>query len=113
MKMFKSLVTQAFTPRFGANTPVFKHLAQLFYSYRYRTEDIEKALKEAFGSSPQALLFGSTYATKQDTAKVGVVSMSGEDQNKAHLLANYSREWSFLSSAGMYRCVSPSPECYH
>jgi hypothetical protein len=73
--------------------PIFRHVAQLVYSHRYDSNAIDNALQKAFPRSESRTLFGSHMTNGPDSIKVGVVSMSGEDNTKPCLLANYSRDW--------------------
>jgi hypothetical protein len=83
------LSQDAFSPRMFLKIPGFKNPAQLFYSYRYETEGIEKALEKAFGTGP---LFGheTKAQTRGDLVKVGVIAAM-QSIATPYLFANYSR----------------------
>jgi hypothetical protein len=85
---FEKLSEVAFLKRIWLKVPVFCHTAQLFCSYRYKSDGIEAALQTAFGQGP---LFGHNESSSQDTVKVGVVSgVFGERQ--PYIFTNYSRD---------------------
>jgi hypothetical protein len=87
MKQFKSLVSTAFSNRELLAVPGFKNVAQIFCSYRYKTDGIEGALKRAFGLHP---LYGQIATADSEPVKVGVVAASDVDK-RPYLFANYSR----------------------
>jgi hypothetical protein len=93
--MFETLSTDAFNRRFWMGIPIFKHAAQYMYSYRYDSQAIENALRLAFPRSNDHRLFGQRPKHGLDSRKVevGVVAMSGENNDRPCLLANYSRDW--------------------
>jgi hypothetical protein len=85
---FERLSEVAFSKRIGLKLPMFRHTAQLLYSYRYKSEGIESALQQAFGQGP---LFGHDKASSPDTVKVGVVAgVLGE--RRPYIFTNYSRD---------------------
>lgn len=92
---FISLVQRAFASRELLTVPVFKNFAQLFCSFRYKSDGINGALQTAYGSTP---LFGQTEGDS-DRVKVGVVASKRSPISKPYLFANYSRspaEWDSL-----------------
>ena len=100
LTQFKKITRECFDHRFWMGVPVFKHAAQYLYSYRYESKAIEDALKKAFSRSDNPTLFGSYSTEGPDCLKVGVVAMSGENNMKPCLLANYSRDWRQHLSSG-------------
>jgi hypothetical protein len=84
---FKSLVSTAFSNRELLAVSGFKNVAQMFCSYRYKTDGIEGALREAFGEHP---LYGQTATAVAEPVRVGVVAASDADM-RPYLFANYSR----------------------
>ena len=87
IKQFKSLVSTAFSNRELLTVPGFKNVAQIFCSWRYKTEGIEGALRKAFGEHP---LYGQTATAVGEPIRVGVVAASDADR-RPYLFANYSR----------------------
>jgi len=84
---FENLSCQAFLKRDGLKVPLFRHPAQLLYSYRFESHGIESALRKAFG---QGRLYGFNGNTSSDRVKVGVVAgVAGVTQ--PILFTNYSR----------------------
>lgn len=84
---FENLSHEAFSKRQWLKVPMFRHTAQLLYSYRFKSEGIDSALQKAFG---QGLLFGFNESSSSDKVKVGVVSgVSGI--RRSFLFSNYSR----------------------
>ena len=87
---FKELSHAAFSPRQLLRNSLFKNTAQLFCSYRYESEGIEWALRQAFGTGQ---LFGQSVDSdhlQENKEKTGVVAgMPGG--RRPFLFANYSR----------------------
>jgi hypothetical protein len=84
---FESLVSTAFSKRELLTVPGFRNVAQVFCSWRYKTDGIEGALREAFGEDP---LYGQTATAVAEPVRVGVVAASDADR-RPYLFANYSR----------------------
>ena len=87
IKQFQSFSDQAFSKRQWLKVPMFRHTAQLLYSYRFKSEGIEGALQKAFG---QGKLFGFNEVTSSEKVKVGVVAGVAGGR-KPYLFTNYSR----------------------
>jgi len=88
LKDFKRLAGKAFTKRPLAGMPLLGTLIESYFHSRYKTEPLEKALKEVFG---QELLFGAQASSSQPVStRVGVTTCS-ESHQTAFLLANYNR----------------------
>jgi hypothetical protein len=90
LAVFRELSAKAFSPRKLLNylpLPVFRHSAQLLFSYKYKSQGIEDALQEAFGNGA---LYGQSKDAKADLAKVGVVA-AVRANDKPYLFANYAR----------------------
>jgi hypothetical protein len=85
-RKFMEFSKKAFAPRELLQVPIFKNVAQLFCSFRYKTDGIEKALQDAFGHGP---LFGDS-GNGDDQVKVGVVAAMREN-HKPYLFSSYSR----------------------
>jgi hypothetical protein len=97
---FERLSETAFSKRMWLRVPMFRHTAQLLYSYRFKSEGIESALQQAFGQGP---LFGHNKSSLPDTVKVGVVSGAlGERQ--PYIFTNYSRD---VAASGTFHLSSP------
>jgi hypothetical protein len=86
-RKFKSLANESFSSRELLKVPVFKNVAQIFCSFRYKSDGIDGALQKAFSTDP---LFGQTGTAVSDHAKVGVVA-SMQATSKPYLFTNYSR----------------------
>jgi len=104
---FRKFSRACFAKRPGTGIPIFRHIAQLMYSYRYDSNAIDDALREAFHRSQSRPLFGSSVKNGPDSIKVGVISMSGEDNTKPCLLANYSRDWGHHIGSGKSHLRAP------
>jgi len=88
LENFKRLAGKAFTKRPLAGTPLLGTLIESYFHSRYKTEPLEKALKEVFGQEP---LFGAQASSPQPVStRVGVTACMESDQT-AFLLANYNR----------------------
>lgn len=107
MTKFRKFSRACFAKRPGTGIPIFRHIAQLMYSYRYDSDAIDGALRKAFPKSQSRTLFGSNMRNGPDSIKVGVVSMNGEDNTKPCLLANYSRDWGHHIGSGKSHLWAP------
>ncbi len=87
LEKFMTLSREAFHRRQILKAPVFRNAAQLFCTFRYRTDGIEGALKKAFLEEP---LFGQYQKAAADHVKVGVVAAPQGERHPC-LFANYSR----------------------
>lgn len=104
MTIFEGLVDEAFTKRHFLSIPVFKHAAQVLYSFRYRSDGIENALKGAFGNG---FLFGLSKPSRAELVKVGVVSIL--ESGRSYLLANYRRTNEMNGGEGDYLLREEDP----
>ena len=84
---FERLSKKAFSKNESTGIPIFRNLAQLVYSHRYKGEALNNALQEAFG---QELLFGSNQSFNSDKVKVGVLAAVPGGRRPC-LFTNYSR----------------------
>ena len=98
---FEELTQQAFQHRLGMQVPIVRHIVQFFYSARYESGGIEGALQKAFGSTSDTVLLDSQ-RDAQNCTKFGVMTTSGDGQERPYLLANYTRDWSTASATGSY-----------
>jgi patatin-like phospholipase/acyl hydrolase len=87
LKQFTDLCQSSFSRRLFLQVPGFRHPAQMLFSYRYKTEGVEKALKERFGEES---LFGQPKDARSDSVKVGVVAAM-HSRKRPFLFTNYSR----------------------
>jgi hypothetical protein len=84
---FEAFSHEAFSKRQWLKVPMFRHTAQLLYSYRFKSGGINSALQRAFG---QGLLLGFNASSSSDQVKVGAVAgVSGI--RRPFLFTNYSR----------------------
>ena len=89
-KKFKKLCRDAFSPRQLLKIPLFRNTAQLFCSYRYESEGIERTLRRTFGPGH---LFGQSVDPshlQENRVKTGVVA-GIPGGRRPYLFANYSR----------------------
>jgi hypothetical protein len=99
LHQFLDLSRSAFSKRELLRYPVFKDVAQLFCSYRYKSDGIDDALIKAFGNDP---LFGQRRTALEDRVKVGVVAGIRGD-HRPYLFANYNRNRN-PQDEGMIKC---------
>jgi hypothetical protein len=64
--------------------------AQVMLNYLYKSEELENALQDTFGSDER--LFSHANNDRQATNKVAVIA-TGEEEERPYLLTNYNREW--------------------
>ena len=87
---FRHLLHEAFSLREALQhlliTP-FRNVAQIFCSFRYKSNGIERALTNAFDRGP---LFGRSATTSPDLVNVAVVATKQENF-KYVLITNYNR----------------------
>ncbi|KAK4445124.1 hypothetical protein QBC34DRAFT_441867 [Podospora aff. communis PSN243] len=87
---FKSLCSTAFTPRRLHRVPMVRNLAIARHGSVYRTEPLEKVLRNLFGE--EAALFGAAQLQSGCQAKVAVASTeSATGKLQPVVLSNYNR----------------------
>lgn len=91
-KKFVEFAKQAFSPHRLAKAPWLsrwlRYIVTAFYQGQYKTEPLEKAIKDAFPED--CPLFGGTYQSRRVPVKVAVTTTTRQSQ--VVVLSNYNRK---------------------